>query len=225
MLFRSVLIFVIITLFLINPIFKQKYLDAEKNVLIFKQEHKPEFDSLVRKHEINSELIHFKNDSAENVLNQKYTLLKHEIEMQKLTELISEDEYERKYREITEKEISEISNVNDSFIQRIISLDYPTEMKVPPYLSKRVTFFNGINGIFGVMKWFILVISIVIFFEDYFNLKNSRKATIIANNKTPVIVNVKEQLAQPNKLVRNGRILVRMPEGSQIGRASCRERV
>lgn len=211
-----VLIFVIITLFLIHPKFKQKYLEAEKNVLIFNQEHRADFDSLVREYEINSELVYFKNDSAENVLNQKYTILKHEAKMQKLTEVISEDEYQRKYREIAELEIYEKSTVSDSFIQRIIRLDYPTETKVPPYLSKKVTTYNGINGIIGVIKWVILVISILIFFEDYFKLKKSRKATIITHKQSPGIANDKVQLAQQDKMVRNGRTLVRMPEEGRI---------
>lgn len=174
-----VLILGVGALFLINPFFENKYFGAEKNVRDFKKLHKPEYDSLVKKYDIQSELIHFKNDSAENVINQEFLLLKHEIEMQKLTELISENEYERKFKDIVDLEFSEISTIGDSFVQKLIRLDYPEEMKVPRYLSKEVTLYQGIDGLIGIMKWLILVFSIVVIIIEYF--KNGKSENNYVN--------------------------------------------
>jgi len=163
------LIVVITALFLINPFFENKYLDAERNVQIFKKDHRPEDDSLKRMYDIQFELIEFKNDSAKNVINQVFLLRNHKMEMQKLTGSISNLEYERLFNENYDLKVTEQSIVNDSFGQRLIRLHHPKEMKVPRDLSKEVTLYRGIYGFIGLMKWLILVFAIFIFIVEYLN--------------------------------------------------------
>lgn len=167
------LIVVITALFLINPFFENKYLDAERNVQIFKKDHRPEYDSLKRMYDIQFELIKFKNDSAKNVINQVFLLRNHKMEMQKLTGSISNLEYERLFNENYYLKVTEQSIVNDSFGQRLIRLHHPNEMKVPRDLSKEVTLYHGIYGFIGLMKWLILVFAVFIFIIEI--LKNDRK--------------------------------------------------
>ncbi len=205
----SALIFVISTLFLINPFFKDRYDEAERNVQAFKKFHKPEYDSLVRKYDILYELIVFMDDSAENVINQKIVLLNHSVKMKKLTSLITEDEYQRKVIEAWDLELTEHSTRQDSFVQRLIRLDYPEEKKLPQNLSKEVTLYQGIDGFIRLMKWVILVLSAIAFVIEYFKKKN------LNENKIPTI-NKSEQLQVPTKrrLIYEGKTLQRIADGS-----------
>lgn len=177
----SALIIVVATLFLINPFFGNKYDKAERSVQVFKKNHRPEYDSLVRMYDIQYELINFKHDSMENVINQKFVLLNHTIKMQKLTALISEAEYLRKYNEIWDLELSDHTAIRDSFVQRLMRLDSPKEMKVPRDLSKEVTLYHGIDGLIGFMKWLLLALLTFFFTIDYFknkSIKDEKSQTI-----------------------------------------------
>ena len=178
----SALIVIITALFLINPFFENKYLNAERNVQIFKKDHRPEYDSLERMYDIQSELMYYKNDSAKNVINQVFLLRNHKMEMQKLTGSISNLEYERLFNENYDLEVTEQSIVRDSFVKRLIRLHHPKEMKVPRDLSKEVTLYHGIDGFIGLFKWLLLVFAIIIFIIEC--LKYDRKTP--SNTESPI---------------------------------------
>jgi hypothetical protein len=192
-------------LFLTNPFFENKYRDAEKNVQIFKQEHYSEYDSLLRDYDIQFEIIQFRKDSIENVIEQKYTILRHELEMQKLKEIISKDAYNEKYDETFELEVAEISMVKDTFYESLTRLDRPEEIKVPRYLSKKVILFRNVDGLIGFMKWLLLVYVIIIIGIVYFDKKKLDDRNIIPSRDPDKIAesNKKEatSIEQQNSLI------------------------
>jgi len=163
-------------------------------------------------YDIQYELMNFKNDSAENMINQKFVLLNHTIKMQELAALISEDEYLRKFNEIWDLELSEHTAIRDSFAQRLIRLDYPEEMKIPRDLSKEVTLYKGIDGSIGFVKWLILVFSIVVIIIEYF--KNSKSENNI--ERSPVKGIQPKASLQPQMIDGQGRTLKRSTNHADV---------
>jgi hypothetical protein len=187
----GLLVLFIIILFVTNPFFENKYRDAEKDVQIFKKEHSSEYDSLLREYDIQFEIIQFRIDSSENVIEQKYTILRHELKMKKLKEIISKDDFHEQYDETLDLEVTEIAMVKDSLYESLTRLDYPEEIKVPRYLSKEVILFRNVDGLIGFIKWLLLVYFIIILGIEYFVKKNldDRKfipSTVLEKNTEPV---------------------------------------
>jgi len=189
---NGLLVLLIIMLFLTNPFFENKYRDAEKNVQIFKQEHYSKYDSLLREYDIQFEIIQFRKDSSENVIEQKYTIFRHELEMQKLKEIISKNDYDEQYDETFELEVAEILIVKDTFYESLTRLDRPEEIKVPRYLSKKVILFRNVDGLIGFIKWLLLVYVIIIISIKSFDKKNLNDRKIIPSSN-------RYKLAEPNR--------------------------
>ncbi len=211
----------IIILFVINPFFENKYRDAEKNVQIFKKEHSEEYDSIRREYDTQFELIMFRNDSSKNVIKQKYTILRHELKMQKLKKNISDDDFNDQYHGILKLEIAEISMVKDTFYESFTRLDRPEEIKVPHYLLNNEKLFGGLDALIRFVKWILLVVAVIFICLEYFDNKKIEDKEVIPSNITKQTQFQKQQLSDElvNKSTTiDGKVFTKLSENDkQVG--------
>lgn len=176
--------FIIIALFLINPLIDKQLIKAENKVISFRESNKHEFDSLMNLYEIQKaqeEFIEdsekFKKDSLENIIDHKYSTLYHNIKIQRLTNIITEQEYFAKNEEVKQLKSTELTlnNISESQTENTrlsseLYLKAPKERPPPSELTQSVKLYDSLDMIIIFCKWcllFVLLIDIYNKYESY----------------------------------------------------------
>lgn len=181
--------------------YHNKYLNTKKEIESIEDSYKNELERKIKEYYLNSEKIEFQSDSAEIILDQKYLYLKHDNEVQHLSNKINDQSYYAKLKELEKNESEENLLIIESSFTKSEKIDWP-ETPIPELMyKKRNSSQDNSKTLFVISGLLLLIFPLVDISKWRKGRRQPQKS--IQENRPPT--SLMEQM------IYNGQTLTRLP--------------